>query len=645
MGTVTTMVQLPMTSVAPERAQVTDLRRLGSFGRGALWSVAFLPDGSPVSVGGFGVRVHDADTLAVVKELDIGIGVRRIAVHPGGALALVVGFVGPRLVLAEVSLVDGAVRVIPDTRKAGWYGAEGLAWSADGRRAFFGAGESLYVWDRETGETQLWGPPVNEALPMQRWVTVATGEVTFKREQRKMGRGQWVAVSPDGVWVVASDGNVQTVWDTQRGVAVRTLKNDLDGLAFDADGRLLMGDGYRLAQVDLNTAEVTLTQMHLPSGGPDVVAVSPARRFVVSATTWGDARVQSLPGLEPVGVIGAKRGGGWQGHTLDVAACSEDRLLVYDSRLGELGLFTLPGLRLLATQAGHNWGLIDVSADDDLNRLVWLTDGERTLWDLRVTTGALQEHAGRVYRAALSPHGELLATGLGYNFAKKTLSVTDPAGATLDAFDSRSGLRPLRFSPSGALYSVCEGTSDGYRDGKPGEVSIRKPGQPRVIKRIKLPKMPWSADISRDDARVAVVWDDGVGLYSLPKGTELLKVTMPEYGEAVAAHPVAPRLAVTSKLRGGGGVTIADVTLYEVGTLGPAARFSPPAHATALAFSAGGELLYVGLEDGTLLVLDGETLALLHSLRGHNEEISVVQVTSRGVITCALDGQILLWGV
>jgi hypothetical protein len=216
MGTVTTMVQLPMTSVAPERAQVTDLRRLGSFGRGALWSVAFLPDGSPVSVGGFGVRVHDADTLAVVKELDIGIGVRRIAVHPGGALALVVGFVGPRLVLAEVSLVDGAVRVIPDTRKAGWYGAEGLVWSADGRRAFFGAGESLYVWDRETGETQLWGPPVNEDLPMQRWVTVATGEVTFKREQRKMSRAQWVG----GVsrWCLGRRprmANMQTVWDTQ----------------------------------------------------------------------------------------------------------------------------------------------------------------------------------------------------------------------------------------------------------------------------------------------------------------------------------------------------------------------------------------------------------------------------------------------
>jgi hypothetical protein len=192
---------------------------------------------------------------------------------------------------------------------------------------------------------------------------------------------------------------------------------------------------------------------------------------------------------------------------------------------------------------------------------------------------------------------------------KKNLSVTDASGATLDAFDSRSGLRPLRFSPSGALYAVCEGTNDGYRDGKPGEVSIRKPGQPRVIKRLKLPKMPWAADISRDDARVAVVWDDGAGLYSLPKGAELLKVAIPEYGEAVAAHPNAPRLAVTSKLRGGGSKGIGDVALYEVGTIGAAARFSPPARATALAFSAGGELLYVGLIDGTLLVLDGETLA------------------------------------
>jgi hypothetical protein len=87
------------------------------------------------------------------------------------------------------------------------------------------------------------------------------------------------------------------------------------------------------------------------------------------------------------------------------------------------------------------------------------------------------------------------------------------------------------------------------------------------------------------------------------------------------------------------------VALYEVGTIGAAARFSPPARATALAFSAGGELLYVGLIDGTLLVLDGETLAELGRLRGHNEEIGVVQVTSRGVLTCALDGQILLWGV
>ena len=342
---------------------------------------------------------------------------------------------------------------------------------------------------------------------------------------------------------------------------------------------------------------------------------------------------------------GATSGGGWQGQTLDVAACSEERLLVYDSRRGELRLYTLPGLRPLATQAGHNWGLIDVSADDELSRMVWLTDGERTLWELQVATGALQERGGKVHRAALSPHGGLLATGSGYNFAKKSLSVTDASGATLDSFDSRSGLRPLRFSPSGALYAVCEGTNDGYRDGKPGEVSIRKPGQPRVIKRLKLPKMPWAADISRDDARVAVVWDDGAGLFSLPKGAELLKVAIPELGEAVAAHPNAPRLAVTSKLRGGGGKGIGEVALYEVGTIGAAARFSPPAHATALAFSAGGELLYVGLIDGTLLVLDGETLVELGRLRGHNEEIGVVQVTSRGVLTCALDGQILLWGV
>lgn len=645
MATVTTLAQLPPTSAAPERAQATALTRLGSFGRGALWSVGFLPDGRPVSVGGFGLRVHDADTLAVVTELHLGIGARRVAIHPSGALALIVGFVGERVVLAEVRLEDGAVRLIPDARKAGWYGAEGLAWSADGRRAFFGAGDSLYVWSRETGETQLWGPPIDEDLPMQRWVAVATGEVTLKREVRKMTRGQWVAVSPDGAWVVASDGDVQTVWDTQTGVARRTLKCDFDGLAFDADGRLLMGDGYRLARVDITTAEVTLAPMSLPSGGPDVVAVSPTRRFVVSASTWGDARVQTSPGLEPVGVVGATGGGGWQGHTLDVAACSDERLLVYDSRRGELRLYTLPGLRLLATQAGHSWGLIDASAEDDLSRVIWLTDGERTLWELRVADGSLKEREGRVYRAALSPHGGLLATGSGYNFAKKTLSVTDPAGATLDAFDSRSGLRPLRFSPSGALYAVCEGTSDGYRDGKPGEVSIRKPGQPRVIKRLKLPKMPWAADISRDDARVAVVWDDGAALYSLPKGAELLKVTLPEYGEAVAAHPSAPRLAVTSKLRGGGGKGIGDVALFEVGVLGPAARLTPPAQATALAFSALGELLYVGLEDGTLLVLDGETLAELGRLQGHVEEISAVQVSARGVLTCALDGQILLWGV
>jgi WD40 repeat protein len=645
MATVTTSVQLPTTSAAPERAQVKDLRRMGSFGRGALWSVAFLPDGRPVSVGGFGLRVHDADTLEVVKALDLGIGARRVAIHPSGELALIVGDAGEGVVLAEVSLEDGLVRVIPDTREAGWHSGEGLAWSVDGRLAFFGSGDSLYVWDRETGETQLWGPPVNEDLPMQRWVTVATGEVTFKREQRKMSRAQWVAVSPDGARVVASDGDIQTVWDTQTGVALRTLKNDMDGLAFDADGRLLMGDGYRLARVDIVTAEVTLAPMSLPSGGPDVVAVSPARRFVVSASTWGDARVQVLPGLEPLGVVGATSGGGWQGQTLDVAACSEERLLVYDSRRGELRLYTLPDLRPLATQAGHNWGLIDVSAEDDLSRMVWLTDGERTLWELQVATGALQERGGKVHRAALSPHGGLLATGSGYNFAKKNLSVTDASGATLDTFDSRSGLRPLRFSPSGALYAVCEGTNDGYRDGKPGEVSIRKPGQPRVIKRLKLPKMPWAADISRDDARVAVVWDDGAGLFSLPKGAELLKVAIPEYGEAVAAHPNAPRLAVTSKLRGGGGKGIGGVALYEVGTIGAAARFSPPARATALAFSAGGELLYVGLIDGTLLVLDGETLAELGRLRGHNEEIGVVQVTSRGVLTCALDGQILLWGV
>lgn len=640
----TTHTRLPTESAAPELAQVKELRRLGEFGRGALWSVAFLPDGRPVSVGGFGLRIHHADTLDVLHSVELGLSARRIAVHPSGERAAVIGFVGETLVLAEVSLVDGSVRRIPDNRGRRWYGAAGLTWSADGRRVFFGGGDSLYVWDRETDVTQIWGPPVDEDLPMQRWVTVATGEVTFKREVRSMRDGQWVAASPDGRWVVASDGDVQTVWDAQTGAALRTLKNDLEGLAFSPDGRLLMGDGHRLAKVDIHTAEVSLTSMSLPSGGPDVVAVSSDGRFVVSATTWGDARVQTLPGLNPVGVVGSTMGGGWQGHTLDVAACSHDRLLVYDSRRGELRLYTLPGLRPLATQVGHNWGLIDVGVDEALTRLITLTDGERTLWELRISDGAWSERGVKVHRAALSPQGELLAVATGYNFAKKNIKVTDSSGVSLDAFDTRSGLRPLRFSPSGGLYAVCEGTNDGYRDGKPGEVSIRKPGQPRVLKRLKLPKMPWAADISRDDGRVAVVWDDGAALYSLPKGAELLKVRLPEYGEAVAAHPSAPRLAVVTKLRGGGGA-VGEVSLAEAGVLGAVARMTPSATATALAFSAGGELLYVGLEDGTLLVLNGETLEELSRLSGHTEEICAVQVTPRGVITGARDGRVLLWGV
>lgn len=611
-------------------------------GRGALWSITFLPDGRLVSGGGFGLAIHDPDTLAVVREVRCGIGVRRLAAHPDGAHALVWGYLRGRAVVAEVTLETGEVAVIAAPSNPVL--PVGIAYAPDASRVYIGQdGGGLDVWDRATGALASWAPPSDDLLPMETWFVVATGQQEQRRAKREMRRGQWVAASPDGRWVAASDGDVQTLWDAA-GEGVWRYAESSDGLAFLADGRLLVsgGQGLKILRAGEDTPDAAGGGALL---GTSTVAVSPSGEVAVSAGTWGAGLVQRLPSLERLGagVVAQAENESWSGWTFDVASCSDTRLAVYNSRKGRLVLWSLPALEELAALDGYNWGIASLGVARDLTRAVFLTCGRGVAWSLDAASGAVRELPEvRPYALALHPDGETLALATGYNFERKHLTLRDARGAVTEEHKLRSGLRPPRWSPSGAMFATMEGTEDSYRDGSPGEVAVRAPGAARVIKRLKFKAMPWSVDFTPDDARLAATWGSHVGLYSLPKGHTLLEEPLPKPGEVVAAHPALARVAVAAHAHQHHTPDPGLILLYEAGSPVPLASLAPPAAALALCWSADGATLYAGLASGALLVLNAETLAVLGELDGHTEAVTQLALTSRGLVSSGEDGQVLV---
>ena len=217
---------------------------------GAVWAVAFSPDGAWVATGSSdgSARVFDAATGVARARLDHGRAVWAVAFSPDGAWVATGSSDGSARVFDAAT---GAERARLDHRGT----VESVAFSPDGAWVAAGSlGGSVRVFDAATGVERArldHDVPVRAVAfsPDGAWVATgssdgsarvfdaATGAERARLDHR--GTVESVAFSPDGAWVAAGSlGGSVRVFDAATGVERVRLNHGLSvwSVAFSPDG-------------------------------------------------------------------------------------------------------------------------------------------------------------------------------------------------------------------------------------------------------------------------------------------------------------------------------------------------------------------------------------------------------------------------
>jgi WD40 repeat protein len=381
-----------------------------------------------------------------------------------------------------------------------------LSFSADGRRLAVALGEALAVFDANTGREvyRVTGSPLLDTAfsPCGRYLatlsievkgsadlgsgaeaqTITVRDATSYKPLRtipsRSGFGGLVKFSPDGNRLAVKVSNSSPaawlstliLFEVATGVEIRTLhdgKGIDDRPAFRPDGRLVASEtGYNIISIwDAASGRSERSLTDPTAGMIRAIDFSPDGTRLASIGDDGRAKVWDLSTGRPVLALRVADQNGYavryspDGLHL-ITADSEGVARVWDAQTGEF-LFLIRGVD--NTLAYSPDGL----------RLASYGDGETVrIWD---ATGEMQSAVvgplpGPIYNLAVSPDGELLATGDGSVWDSKTLARRYRIEAPAGVFWSH-----VAFSPDGRRLAV-----GGGRFGKPGDAQT-EPGIVRVV--------------------------------------------------------------------------------------------------------------------------------------------------------------------
>jgi WD40 repeat protein len=588
---------------------------------GAVYSVAFSPDGRYLASGGSDkqVKVWNAATGQLVRTLgEHAKTVRCVAFSPDGRY------------LASASW-DGTIKVWDFATHQPVYeplvGDKGkvisVAFSHDSKRiASAGDDGFVRIWDAVTGRP----------CP------------SFRAHKNTI---LGVAFSPDGKYIAsASDDGVVALWDAVDHSPIPTALERIEsvrGVSFSPDSlhlALAVGDGT-VQVLDTRTGRLVFT----PRGGhTDVVrgtSYSPQGARIASASGDGTVKLwDSLTGQEAITLHPHRdrrkvvvRGVAFSPNSERLAAACND---------GTICIWEAPRVTsqsdALQVLTGHRGPVYGVAYSPNSQHVA--TAGGDTfvrIWD--VTTGKpardpLVGHTGQVYAVAYSPDRKYLASAGADKVVRKWDAATGLLVRTLSGHED--DVWCVAFSRNGQYLASADGA---------GKVKLWDVRTDRLVRTIDADEREvWSVAFSPDGEHIAVgctggnvkIWDVGGAL------SPALAWEKPGHDDNVYGLAFSPDGARLATAGGDQAIRIWDA---RTGDLGPS--FTGLGRADGVVFSPDGGYLCAAFGDGTVKVWNAgsDSREPVRVLYGHTSRVLGVAFSPNGerLVSAGFDGTARVW--
>ena len=572
-------------------------------------AIAFTPDGTLVASGG-------QDNTVLVWDSESGLQLRALVGHAGAVDAVAFSPDGRLLASAgadrSIRLWDVASGRLLRTLTGHEKSVNAVIFQRDGRSLISASDDgSIRIWDVAAGS-------------LIRTLSGHTREVYA------------LSLSPDGR-MLASGAYDRTlrIWDLARAQTTQTIAQRASSLAFSADGRTLISDGYRLVLWDVGSGRAVQTikdyEMETAeSRGAPVTLLAVARdgriveaRGDSSLHTW-DPRRQALEPLQNFS----------RDLPMAIAFSPDGATLAMGGYQNIVHLLSMPGGGQLRALAGHARRMHAVSFSPDGRLLVSGafdadSDSSAKAWELASTAPPrnLPGQQGSAANLGFDSAGTQLVSG-GFD---NTVLVRDGHGERL--------LREIQSGPADRLSSSADGRVLAT-SGRDQSVHLWDPRSGRQVRQ-------WAVDarfvrdiaLSPDGSTLLTAGGERqLKLWDARSGT--LRRNLQEDAESLAFSPDGRSAAFSGSDHA--------IRVFDPET-GTARRFAA-AHAGPvhrITYSPDGQLIASASADGTVRIWNVAGGQLQSTLTGHTNDVYGAAFSPDGRIlaSASWDATVKLWQV
>ena len=624
---------LPPTAEPITMGNIQNLSMLAQWGQGVLTDVAYSPDGHWLAVATtVGVAMYDTQDLTHRQYfLDTVSNVRTIVFNPDSQLLAVVSTVSRYIQiwrLANQTLVHEFE--LSDTADY-WYRPIYVSFSPDGQ---------YFATSYPTGEG--W----DDTYEFKLWQTRDWNQVEAQPNFQSFG------FSPDGLSSVITSEDGQKVIVSSDEFALRVL---------DATNLKSL---YNIPQVEyiLDTvgrgseAYKTCDVVTVGCGGeygPSLMRIKTLQQVpaynAIAVLYWGDYSTRQIR------LYSLKDGSLLQQYDVNGV---EEFDFSPDGRFLVLNHYAIGAVYILDTQTGELASTL-TAFNSPVKALQFSPDGAWLAATDGTATRIRQTQDGAVLRSiegvvGFSPSGEQIVTGLtDGQVTVETISGAQPGGLVTET----GALEALAYSQDGQIiFSSTAECNLRVRQASDGSL-IRTLEPPIIPDGVGLPiRVPVTRLLSSPDGQYLFGSDEfgTLTVWNLADGSQVRLNTVPAEEDFFSRPSLGMALSPDGQT-----LAFADqesIVLYSPANHQILAMIPTPENSsnasperTPIAFSPDGSLLVVGVSDGSLYVLNAQTLEIIRRFQAHDNPGDLLALAfspdGRLLATSSQDGTIRLWGI